>query len=56
MRHAQIQERKQPLNFVKALIIRCLELNQLKETHSDTIEQESPMTLDRSPEIENAGT
>ena len=37
-------------------MIHCLELNQLKETHSYTTEQESPMTLDRSPEIENAGT
>ena len=50
MRHAWTQERKEPLDFVKAKIIHCLVLVQLKKTHPDTTEQEGPMTLDRSPE------
>ena len=55
MRHARIQQRKEPLDFVKAKFIHCLVLVQLKKTHPDTTEQEGPMTLDRSPESWHIG-
>ena len=50
MRHARIQQRKEPLDFVKAKIIHYLVLVQLKMTHPDTTEHEGPMTLYCSPE------
>ena len=49
MRHGRIQQRKEPLDCVKAKIIHCLVLVQLKKTPPDTTEQDGPMTLDRSP-------
>ena len=43
MGHARIQQRKEPLDFVKAKIIHCFVLVQLKKTHPDTTEQEGPI-------------
>ena len=55
MRHARIQQRKEPLDFVKAKITHCLVLVQLKKTNPDTTEQEGPMPIDRSPESWHIG-
>ena len=45
MRRVRIQERTEAQDLVKAKIIHCLVLVQLKKTHPDMAEQEGPRSF-----------